>query len=175
MGTNGHHRRRRSGHRLTDDAFSEALREQGDAYYATRRLLFWGKTRVDYERVLKRFIEFCHERGRERNADIDKRDMRDYLEQLIAREAKASYLEKIKSAISSVFRAEFDATASNSHRDGAFDWASAAKPRAGDGTPRRFLHARRPRDHARSRFLAEPGREVSGRPRCIRPAAVRTA
>jgi len=75
------------------------LRERGDAYYETRRLIFWGKTRVDYERVLKRFIEFCHERGRERNADIDKRDMRDYLEKLISGSATASYVGKVKSAI----------------------------------------------------------------------------
>ncbi len=75
------------------------LREHGDAYHATRRLLFWGKTRVDYERVLKRFVEFCHERGRERNADIDKRNMRDYIEHLIDRGATASYLDKVKSAI----------------------------------------------------------------------------
>ncbi len=75
------------------------LREHGDAYHETRHLLFWGKTRVDYEHVLKRFIEFCHERGRERNSDIDKRDMRDYLKQQMDRGATASYLEKIKSAI----------------------------------------------------------------------------
>jgi hypothetical protein len=77
----------------------EGLREQGDAYYASRDLLFWGRTRVDYERVLKRFVEFCHDRGRERNADIDKRDMRAYLEHLMARGASASYLDKVKSAI----------------------------------------------------------------------------
>lgn len=65
----------------------------------TRCLLFWGKTRVDYEHVLKRFVEFCHERGRERNADIDKRDMRDYLVQMIERGARASYIDKLKSAI----------------------------------------------------------------------------
>jgi len=65
----------------------------------TPHLIFWGKTRVDYERVLKRFIEFCHERGRERNADIDKRDMRDYLTQMIERGASASYIDKVKSAI----------------------------------------------------------------------------
>ncbi len=75
------------------------LHQHGDAYYESRRLLFWGKTRVDYERVLKRFIEFCHERGRQRNADIDKHDMRDYLDQLIARGAAASYLDKVRSAI----------------------------------------------------------------------------
>jgi hypothetical protein len=38
MGTNGYHRRRRSGHQLTDDAFSEALREQGDAGRYCRQL-----------------------------------------------------------------------------------------------------------------------------------------
>jgi len=65
----------------------------------TRQLLFWGKTRLDYEHVLKRFIDFCHAHGRERNADIDKRDMRDYLDSLIARGSSASYLEKVKSAI----------------------------------------------------------------------------
>jgi len=75
------------------------IRERGDMHHASRRLLFWGATRVDYERVLKGFIDFCHARGRERNADIDKRDMRDYLELLIARGASASYLDKLKSAI----------------------------------------------------------------------------
>jgi hypothetical protein len=81
------------------DLKKEGLAERGDAYYAARRLLFWGKTRVDYERVLKRFLEFCHERGRERNADIDKRDMRDYLEQLLTRGASASYTDRVRSAI----------------------------------------------------------------------------
>lgn len=75
------------------------LREHGDMYYATRRLLTWGRTRLDYERALKPFIEFCHDRGRERNADIDKRDVRDYLDHLIERGKSASYLDKVKSAI----------------------------------------------------------------------------
>lgn len=81
------------------DLKREGLRDRGDIYYASRHLLFWGKTRLDYEHVLKRFVDFCHARGRERNADIDKRDMRDYLESLIARGSSASYLEKVKSAI----------------------------------------------------------------------------
>ncbi|MBI2931574.1 MAG: site-specific integrase [Planctomycetes bacterium] len=82
-----------------------ALRETGATKHElkiageTRNLLFWGKTHLDYEHVLKRFVEFCHERGRERNADIDKRDMRDYLMQTIERGASASYLAKITSAI----------------------------------------------------------------------------
>ena len=77
----------------------DSLRHHGDAYFGSRRLLFWGKTRVDYERVLKRFVEFCQHRGRERNAEIDKRDMRDYLMHLLERGASASYLDKVKSAI----------------------------------------------------------------------------
>lgn len=77
----------------------ESLREHGDAHHDSRNLLFWSKTRLDYEHVLKRFVEFCHERGRERNADIDKRDMRDYLLQLVERGASASYMAKITSAI----------------------------------------------------------------------------
>lgn len=77
----------------------DSLRQHGDAYFESRRLLFWGKTRVDYERVLKRFVEFCHQRGRERNADIDKRDMRDYLIHLLERGSSASYLDKVRSAI----------------------------------------------------------------------------
>jgi hypothetical protein len=81
------------------DLKKEGLAERGDAYYTARRLLFWGKTRVDYERVLKRFLDFCHGRGREHNADIDKRDVRDYLEHLMAGGASASYLDKVKSAI----------------------------------------------------------------------------
>jgi len=82
-----------------------ALRETGATKHElkiageTRDLLFWGKTRLDYEHVLKRFVEFCHERGRERNADIDKRDMRDYLMRMIERGASASYVAKITSAI----------------------------------------------------------------------------
>lgn len=82
-----------------------ALRETGATKHElkiageTRDLLFWGKTRLDYEHVLKRFVEFCHERGRERNADIDKRDMRDFLMQMVERGASASYLAKITSAI----------------------------------------------------------------------------
>jgi site-specific recombinase XerC len=82
-----------------------ALRETGATKHElkiagdTRTLLFWGKTRVDYERVLKRFVEFCHERGRERNANIDKRDMRDYMMRLVERGASASYLAKVTSAI----------------------------------------------------------------------------
>jgi site-specific recombinase XerC len=75
------------------------IRERSNMHYAARRLLFWGATRVDYERVLKSFIDFCHAGGRERNADIDKRDMRDYLDHLVARGASASYLDKVKSAI----------------------------------------------------------------------------
>ncbi len=75
------------------------LREHGDMYHATRRLLAWGRTRLDYERALKPFIEFCHDRGRERNADIDKRDVRDYLDHLMERGGSASYLDKVKSAI----------------------------------------------------------------------------
>ncbi len=81
------------------DIKMDSLRQRGDAYFESRRLLFWGKTRIDYERVLKRFVRFCHERGRVRNADIDKRDMRDYLMHLLERGASASYLEKVKSAI----------------------------------------------------------------------------
>ncbi len=77
----------------------EGLRQRGDVHYASRQLLFWGKTRLDYEHVLKRFLDFCHARGRERNGDIDKRDMRDYLDGLISRGSSASYLEKVKSAI----------------------------------------------------------------------------
>jgi len=73
----------------------DSLRRSGDAYFESRRLLFWGKTRLDYERVLKRFVEFCHHRGRERNADIDKRDMRDYLMHMLDRGATASYIDKI--------------------------------------------------------------------------------
>ncbi len=81
------------------DVKMAGIRERGNLHYAGRRLLFWGATRVDYERGLKRFIDFCHARGRERNADIDKRDMRDYLDHLVARGGSASYLDKVKSAI----------------------------------------------------------------------------
>ncbi len=81
------------------DLKMEGLRSQGDIHFASRQLLFWGKTRLDYEHVLKRFIDFCHARGLERNADIDKGDIRDYLDSLIARGSSASYLEKVKSAI----------------------------------------------------------------------------
>lgn len=76
----------------------QGIRERGDAFYATRSLIFTGNTRVSYERVLKGFVAFAHARGRERNADIDKRDMRDYLEHLIARSASQSYLDKVRSA-----------------------------------------------------------------------------
>jgi len=67
-----------------------------------------------------------------------------------------------------VFRAESDASASNSHEDSAFDWASAAKPRAGSGGPAvscTLVVLGTTRDPA---FLSEPGQGVSGRPRRVR-------
>lgn len=74
------------------------LRERGDMYWATRQLIFTGNTRVTYERVLKRFVGFCQERGIERNADITKREMRAYVDHLIEEGAAESTLDKVRSA-----------------------------------------------------------------------------
>lgn len=76
-----------------------SINEHGDAHYLSRQLVFRGTTRLDYERALKPFIEFCHARGHERNADIGKRDMRGYFDHLIDRRVSASYLDKVRSAL----------------------------------------------------------------------------
>ena len=76
----------------------QGLREHGDMYHETRRIIFTGNTRVTYERALKGFVEFCHDRGIERNADISKREMRPYMEHLIDRGLSESYLDKVRSA-----------------------------------------------------------------------------
>jgi site-specific recombinase XerD len=76
----------------------QGLREHGDMYHETRRIIFTGNTRVTYERVLKDFVEFCNDRGIERNADISKREMRAYMEQQMDRGLSESYLDKIRSA-----------------------------------------------------------------------------
>lgn len=80
------------------DLKTAGLRERGDMYWATRQLIFTGNTRVTYERVLKRFVAFCHERGIERNADITKREMRAYVDRLIEEGAAESTLDKVRSA-----------------------------------------------------------------------------
>jgi len=67
-------------------------------YHETRRIIFTGNTRVTYERALKEFVEFCHDRGIERNADISKREMRAYMEHLMDRGLSESYLDKVRSA-----------------------------------------------------------------------------
>jgi len=76
----------------------QGLREHGDMYHETRRLIFTGNSRATYERVLKRFVEFCHGRGIERNADISKREMRAYMEHLMDQGLSESYLDKVRSA-----------------------------------------------------------------------------
>jgi integrase len=76
----------------------QGLREHGDMYHETRRIIFTGNTRVTYERVLKGFVGFSHDRGIERNADISKREMRVYMEHLMDRGRSESYLDKIRSA-----------------------------------------------------------------------------
>jgi len=76
----------------------QGLREHGDMYHETRRIIFTGNTRVTYERVLKDFVEFSHNRGIERNQDISKREMRAYMEQLIDKGRSESYLDKVRSA-----------------------------------------------------------------------------
>src|SRR5262245_21566937 len=76
----------------------QGLREHGDMYHETRRLIFTGNTRVSYERALKDFVGFCHDRGIERNADITKREMRAYMEHLMDRGRSESYLDKVRSA-----------------------------------------------------------------------------
>jgi site-specific recombinase XerC len=76
----------------------QGLREHGDMYHETRRIIFTGNTRVTYERVLKGFVEFCHERGIHRNQDISKRDIRAYMEHLMDRGRSESYLDKVRSA-----------------------------------------------------------------------------
>jgi integrase len=76
----------------------QGLREHGDMYHETRRIIFTGNTRVTYERVLKDFVEFCHDRGIERNQDITKREMRAYMEDLMDRGRSESYLDKARSA-----------------------------------------------------------------------------
>jgi hypothetical protein len=53
---------------------------------------------VTYERVLKGFVGFCHDRGIERNRDISKREMRAYMEHLMDRGLSESYLDKVRSA-----------------------------------------------------------------------------
>jgi len=76
----------------------QGLREHGDMYHETRRIIFTGNTRVTYERVLKGFVGFCHDKGLERNADISKREMRAYMEHLMDQGRSESYLDKIRSA-----------------------------------------------------------------------------
>jgi len=74
------------------------LHEHGNPNYATRGLIFTGNTRLSYEHVLRGFVEYAHEHGRQQNSEIDKRDMRDYLVHLIDRRLSASYLDKVRSA-----------------------------------------------------------------------------
>jgi site-specific recombinase XerD len=76
----------------------QGLREHGDMCHETRRIIFTGNTRVTYERVLKHFVEFCHDRGIDRNQDISKREMRAYMEELMDRGLSESYLDKARSA-----------------------------------------------------------------------------
>lgn len=76
----------------------QGLREHGDMYHETRQIIFTGNTRVTYERVLKDFVEFCHDRGIDRNQDISKREMRAYMEDLMDRGLSESYLDKVRSA-----------------------------------------------------------------------------
>ena len=76
----------------------QGIREHGNPYYAMRAMIFTGNTRLSYERGLKSFVQFAHERGRQQTADIDKRDMRDYLNHLIEKRVSTSYLDKVRSA-----------------------------------------------------------------------------
>jgi len=76
----------------------QGLREHGDMYHETRRIIFTGNTRVSYERALKGFVEFCHDRGIERNQDISKREMSAYMEHLMDKGLSESYLDKVRSA-----------------------------------------------------------------------------
>jgi site-specific recombinase XerC len=76
----------------------QGLRRHGDMYHETRRILFTGNTRVSYERVLKEFVGFCHDRGIERNQDISKREMRAYMEHKMDQGCSESYLDKVRSA-----------------------------------------------------------------------------
>lgn len=74
------------------------LRERNDPWSACRNLVFTGNTRLTYERSLKGFLDFTHARGIERNDDITKREMRDYVHHLIDRGASQSTLDKVRSA-----------------------------------------------------------------------------
>ncbi len=78
----------------------EGLRENGDLFARTKFVLFTGATRLAYERELKRFVEFAHAvRGKKENREIDTKDFRAYMEQLLSKGSTAKHLSKVKSAI----------------------------------------------------------------------------
>jgi len=80
------------------DLKTAGLRERNDPWWACRGLIFTGNTRLTYERTLKGLLDFVHARGIERNDDITKREMRDYVHHLIDRGASQSMLDKVRSA-----------------------------------------------------------------------------
>jgi len=82
------------------DLKMQGLEERGNMFYAMRGLIFTGATRVEYERELKRFVDFVHqERGKTQNSQIDKRDMKAYMNRLLERGGAASHLNKVRAAL----------------------------------------------------------------------------
>jgi len=80
------------------------VKEFGDQNHYMRAVLFAGRSRVTYERVLKSFIEFTHSRFEvQRLDDLDTRHAKAFLDDAIQRGLAAKTLHGYRSALSKAF------------------------------------------------------------------------
>lgn len=76
------------------------LRDAGDPNHYTRGVLFAGTTRATYERDLREFAKFCHERyGVQHLRDITAKHAKAYLEKSIDERWAAKTLHKLRSEL----------------------------------------------------------------------------
>ncbi len=76
------------------------LRDAGDPNRYTRDVLFTGRTRATYERDLREFVKFCHERfGVQHLRDITDKHARTFLEKAIDEHWAAKTLHKLRSEL----------------------------------------------------------------------------
>lgn len=86
------------------DVKMAGVREFGDQNYYMRPILFTGRTRTSYERALKSFLEFAHEKfAVQRLDDIDAKHAKAFLDDGIQRGLAAKTLHAHRSALAKAF------------------------------------------------------------------------
>lgn len=86
------------------DVKMAGVREYQDPNHFMRPILFTGRTRTTYERVLKGFLDFAHEKfGVQRLDDIDAKHGKAFLEDAIQRGLAAKTLHTCRSALAKGF------------------------------------------------------------------------